>query len=105
MEKVRALERRGEQGMDLFFAEPNEMSFVVFNASPLSDEAVTDEDMAPCEARGLEMGAARSAAWSANVRWYFVILASGIILMNVASNCGILCRKKSYKFIEAYLQK
>ncbi len=51
------------------------------------------------------MGHARAAAWSSDVRWFFVVLESGIALINVASNRGIFCGKKSWRFIEAYLQR
>jgi hypothetical protein len=88
---------------DLFFAEPNSRSFVLFNAQPLSDEPVTDSDMAPVEAHGEEMNVARAAAWSSGVWWYFVILEAGILLMSVATHHGVICKKKSWKFIEGYL--
>ena len=90
--------------MDLFFAEPNNRSFIVFNDQALSDEPLTDVDMVfDVRAKSEEMQAARSAAWSSNVRWYFVILEAGIILMSVDTDLGVLCRKKSWRFIESYL--
>ena len=88
---------------DFFVAETNGKSFIVYNAQPLTDEPVTDEDMVYCEAHGEEMMRARSEAWSSGAWWYFVILDAGIILMSVDAHRGVLCKKKSYKFIEAYL--
>lgn len=89
---------------DFFFAETGDKSFIVFNDQPLSDEPITDSDMIfDVEARGEEVKAARSAAWSSNVLWYFIILTGGILLMNVETNHGILCRKRSWRFIESYL--
>jgi hypothetical protein len=88
---------------DIFVSETSRRSFVLYNDQPLSDESVTDEDMVYCEARGEEMKRARSEAWSSGCWWYFVVLESGIILMNVDTNRGVLCRKKSWKFIEAFL--
>lgn len=88
---------------DVFVAETSGKSFVLFNSQPLSDEPVTDVDMCYCDAHGEEMKAARSAAWSSGCYWFFVVLATGIALINVERNSGVFCRKKSWKFIEAYL--
>jgi hypothetical protein len=88
---------------DLFFAEPGNKSFIIFNAQALSDDAITEEDMILVVAHGAEMEAARSAAWSSNIWRYFVILNAGIILMDVDTNRGILCRKRSWKFIDAFV--
>ena len=46
---------------------------------------MTGADIKECEAHGPEMGHARAAAWSSDVRWFFVVLESGIALINVAS--------------------
>lgn len=90
---------------DWFIAEGNGKSFPVFNLpdEPLTLEPVTDADMVfDVEAKGNEMKEARSQAWSCNSCWYFVVFDNGILLMSVESNRGILCKKRSYKFIEAY---
>ena len=53
-----------EQCRDWFVAEVNGKSFLVFNATELSDEPVCDADLFYVEAHGPEMQAARSAARS-----------------------------------------
>jgi hypothetical protein len=88
---------------DVFCAELNGKSFVLYNNQPLSDEPVSDEDIFYCTAHGEKMKKAQSEAWSANAQWFFVILDAGIILVNAATMRGVLCRKKSFRFIEAYL--
>lgn len=88
---------------DFFVAETGGKSFVIFNSQPLSDEPVTDEDIFPCTAHGEEMSFARSAAWSSGCFWFFVVIDTGIALINVGKNDGVFCKKKSWKFIEAYL--
>jgi hypothetical protein len=88
---------------DVFVAETSGKSFVLYNDQELSDEPVTDEDIFPCKAHGEEMKSARSEAWSSGCYWFFVILATGIALINVETNEGMFCRKKSWKFIEEYL--
>lgn len=41
----------------------------------------------------------RSCAWSSNVDWFFVIEADHILLLNVWSDRGARCRKRSAAFI------
>ena len=88
---------------DVFVAELCGKSFVLYNEQPLSDEPVSDEDMVYCEAHGEEMARARSEAWSSGAWWYFIVFRTGIALMSVVTNHGVFCRKKSWRFIEAYL--
>ena len=90
---------------DYFIAEAGNRSFAIFNVDELSDEPVTDADMIAVEAHGDEMNAARSATWSSNAWWYFVVLNDGIILMSVDTNRGVMCRKKSWKFIDAFVNR
>lgn len=90
---------------DIFVAETNGKSFPVFNLpdEPLTMETVTDADMVfNVEAKGETMKIARNQAWSCGSLWFFVVFDNGIVLINVETNKGILCKKKSYKFIEAY---
>ena len=88
---------------DVFVVETSGKSFVLFNSQPLTDEPIGDEDLSFCKAHGEEMKSARSAAWSSNCVWFFVVLSTGIALINVEKFSGVFCRKKSWKFIEAYL--
>ena len=88
---------------DVFVAETSGKSFVLYNDQELSDEPVTDEDMVYCEAVSEEMKKARSEAWSSGCWWFFVVLREGIALISVENNRGVYCKKKSWKFIEAYL--
>ena len=90
---------------DIFIAETCGKSFPVFNLpdEPLTMEPVTDADMVfNVEAKGPEMQAARTQAWSCGSLWFFVVFDNGIILMYVETNKGILCKKRSYKFFEIY---
>ena len=88
---------------DVFVAEMRGKSFVLYNDQELSDEPVTDDDMVYCEAISDEMKKARSEAWSSGCFWFFVVLSTGIALINVETSHGVFCKKKSRKFIEAYL--
>jgi hypothetical protein len=86
------------------FQDFNDKGFLLFNDSPLSDEPVSDADMQTIEIDGDEPRHLRSCAWSSGVNWLFVIRAEDILLLNVGSIRGVLCRKKSYKFIEAFIE-
>lgn len=76
--------------------------FPVFNdRDDLSAEPVTSADFVPFErsdSPGMQFAA--SAAWSSDTEWYFVILPEGIVLLNVYSRRGLLCRKHSSMFFE-----
>lgn len=77
--------------------------FVMFNDGDLSMEPVTARDLQPIT---VPMWAARpyaSAAWSANCDWYFIRTADDIRLLNVATNTGFLCRKRSAMFVALFL--
>ena len=78
------------------------LDFVVFNDGELSMEEIDTTDLTPCSAKAGSSFA--SAAWSCNCSWYFVITDDGIALLNVYTNKGFFCRKKSAKFIELFLE-
>lgn len=86
--------------MDWFCAEGNRSSFALFNDVPLSDEPVTIEDLQIVETHGPDMEAARAATWSSDADWFFVILNDCIVLGNTKNTSGVICQKKSYRFIE-----
>lgn len=77
-------------------------NFVVFNDQPLTFEPITDADIKTIEVRPGSKCA--SKAWSCNAVWFFVIRHHDIILINVHTNKGFLCRKKSARFIETFLE-
>ena len=76
-------------------------NLVVFNDQPLTFEPVGDDDIKQIEVK--PGSACSSKAWSCNAVWYFVIRHHDIILVNVHTNKGFLCRKKSAAFIQAFL--
>lgn len=76
-------------------------NFVVFNDQPLSLEPVADTDIKPIEVKPGSKCA--SKAWSCNAVWFFVIRHRDIILINVHTSKGYLCKKKSAMFIKAFI--
>jgi len=77
-------------------------NFVVFNDQPLTFESISDADIKQIEVR--PGSKCSSKAWSCNAVWYFVIRPRDIILVNVHTNKGFLCHKKSARFIEAFIE-
>ena len=87
--------------MDSVFNRRGWENFVVFNDQPLTFEPVTDADIKTIEVKPGSKCA--SKAWSCNAVWFFVIRHNDIILVNVHTNKGYLCSKKSALFIQAFL--
>lgn len=77
-------------------------NFIVFNDQPLTFEPVTDADIKTIEVK--PGSGCASKAWSCNAVWFFVIRRNDIILVNVHTNRGFLCRKKSAMFIQSFLE-
>jgi len=75
--------------------------FVVFNDGPLSFEPIGDADIREIEVRPGSICASQS--WSCGCEWYFVVRHHDFLLLNVYTNKGFLCVKKSAMFIEAFL--
>lgn len=70
----------------------------------LSDETITGLDIVAMVATDTQENRRhRSEAWSSDVDWYFVVMPTGIALINVATNRGLFCRKRSWRFIEAFV--
>lgn len=88
-------------GPDFAFADL-QRPFLLFNNQRLTMDPITDDDIAVIELSGLRQ--CKSAAWSANCEWFFVISNTAIFLLNVYNDKGYRCRKKSYRFIEAFLE-
>lgn len=76
-------------------------NFVVFNDQPLTFEPITDADIKQIEVK--PGSKCESKAWSCNAVWYFVIRHHDMLLVNVYTRKGFLCRKKSAMFIKALL--
>lgn len=73
----------------------------MFNDGDLSMDPVTAADLEPV---AIAPGSpCASAAWSANCNWYFIIGNDLMLLLNVHTNRGFLCRKKSAMFIEMFM--
>lgn len=87
--------------MDSVFNYRGWENFVVFNDQPLTFEPITDEDIKQIQVKPGSKCA--SKAWSCNAVWFFVIRHRDIILVNVHTNKGYLCRKKSAQFIQTFL--
>jgi hypothetical protein len=83
-----------------FFAEGHGRSFVVFNDQDLSDDPIRARDIFECTCDSKHFA---SMAWSSGCEWYFVIVPEGILLLNVYSSRGMLCKIKSRQFIKLYL--
>lgn len=93
----------GEITDGLLFADAGRRSFIVFGATPLPDEPIADEDISAATVGVDVLRRFRSAAWSSNVDWYFIIREADILLFSVKDAInGLVCRKKSWRFIEAF---
>lgn len=85
------------------FHGPKFESWVVFNDQPLSFESISDADIQPIAVK--PGSGCASKAWSCNAIWYFVIRHNDIIVVNIYTNKGLLCRKKSARFIELFMEE
>jgi hypothetical protein len=85
-----------------FFGYNRLSEFIVFNMQELSFEPVDLSDIASVKIDGMEK--LRSAAWSSDAKFLFIIQKEGIYLLNPYDNTGFFCRKKSYKFFELFLE-
>ncbi len=81
---------------------PRGREFVAFGCYALSDEAITDADILPCIVGAHSTEA--SQAWSANCFWYFRNTEAGIVLAQPGKSKAVICLKKSWKFIEAFME-
>lgn len=84
-----------------YFAEIGR-NFIVFNDQPLSFEPITDADIERVTVKAPP--SLRSAAWSSDCDWFFIITRNAIYLFSVQSEKGYRCNKKSARFVEAFLQ-
>ena len=79
-------------------------SFLLYNARedyPFTSEPIVDGDL---EKIAIQPGSRfASETWSCGYEYYFIVCPEGIMLLNVSSNEGFLCKKKSIKFIEMFL--
>jgi hypothetical protein len=85
-------------------------NFIVINNELWdSDELVTGADLFPVITEGYD--AVRSAAWSADVEWAFIVMqpslmsGPGVLLLNTHSKEGWFCRKRSTDFIRHFLDR
>ncbi len=86
----------------LYFAVGAKKDFIVFNSEILTDDEITPEDIKiihyACDPE------VESIVWSSNCKFFFVVSDIGLALFSTNAHRGWLCRKKSFKFIELYLQ-
>jgi hypothetical protein len=80
--------------------------FIVFNDGDLSMEPLEDGDCAPCcvVENADFIQSLKSAAWSCNIQWYFIVHDGGIMLLNVYTDKGFACRQQSARFIEMFIE-
>jgi hypothetical protein len=85
-------------------ADVSGRSFLLYNARedyPFTSETIENEDL---ERIAIQPGSRfASETWSCGYEYYFIVCDAGIMLLNVFSNDGFLCKKKSIKFIEMFL--
>ncbi len=86
----------------LYFSVGTKKDFIVFNSEPLTDEEVAPEDIKTIDYFCSPQ--VESIVWSSNCKFFFVVSGIGLALFKLNSNKGWLCRKKSFKFIELFLQ-
>jgi hypothetical protein len=82
--------------------DSKQKDFIVLNGDEqLTDELITEEDIDFVEINNI--GEIKSMAWSCNAKWTFVIQPDCIYLINTYDNLAVRCKKKSWQFIELYI--
>jgi hypothetical protein len=76
-------------------------TFAAFNCPALGDETISDADLQAVMINRSSREA--SEAWSANCDWYFVVVEAGIVLARPGDDHGVMCLKKTWKFLEAFI--
>jgi hypothetical protein len=76
--------------------------FVVYNDNDLTDEMISDKDIQPIQVNPANRESAE--AWSADLDWYFKVTEAGIILARPGAKEGVICLKRSWRFIEAFIE-
>lgn len=74
--------------------------FAFFNDGDLTMEPIKYEDLQEVKVSSQLLS---SFCWSSNVSFYFILLDVGLLLVHAPSGSGVLCMKKSAKFVEAFL--
>ena len=78
-------------------------NFAVFNDADWRDEPLMGGDVYPVEVAPNNGFA--SMAWSANCRRYFIGTSEGIILASPGQSRALFCQRKSWRFLEAVLDR
>lgn len=86
----------------LFTVNSGDKDFIIYNAEALSDDPINLADLRYLDTQ--DMDARRSEAWSANVKWFFVIQPEGMYLLNTRNRTAVFCPVKSNVFIELFLK-
>jgi len=76
--------------------------FAVFNDGRWTDELIDDSDIVPVALPRNNRYAAM--AWSAGCDWYFVVTDAGIVLARPGVQQGVMCQKKSWRFVAAFVE-
>lgn len=88
---------------DSYIFVDGKRNFIVFNASlKMTFEEVTDKDIFFIKRPVGNFNSIRSAVWSSNVNWFFLLRNDGIYLMNIWSDDIIWCKKRSFKFVDYF---
>lgn len=74
--------------------------FIFFNDGDLTMEPIASDDL---QAVKVDSKLLASFAWSSNINFYFILLDGGLMCVHAPTGTGLLCRKKSAKFIEAFI--
>jgi hypothetical protein len=80
---------------------PKGRTFAAFNCGRLTDEPITDADILPIHL--VKNSNEANETWSSGLDWYFKNTDAGIILARPGADTGLICLKKSWKFLEAFL--
>lgn len=87
------------------FAVDGKKDFIVYNINhyKLSNETINKGDLVELSIHNKDIQKLKSEAWSSNCKFFFVLQNEGIYLFNFRNNIVWLCKKRSFKFIEIYL--
>lgn len=80
-------------------------NFVLYNLGlhdTLTADPVDDGDLVPISVKAGSKYA--SETWSCGINWYFMVIPTGIALLSVHTNRGFFCTKRSWRFIELFIE-
>lgn len=82
--------------------DSKQKDFLILNGDEqLTDEIINENDIEFVEIKNI--GEIKSMARSCMANWTFIIQPDCIYLINTYNDLAVRCKKKSYKFIDMYL--